>query len=51
MSDVINRTATRYLTRHKTRQVSVIEAEAKAVDVRFTPTHVHLLSLITAFTT
>jgi hypothetical protein len=26
--------ATRYITRHKTRQVTVIEAEAQKVDVR-----------------
>jgi hypothetical protein len=37
MSDIqIIDTATRYLTRHKTRQVSVIEAEAKSVDVCLT---------------
>ena len=26
--------ATRYITRHKARQVTVIEAEAKSIDVR-----------------
>jgi hypothetical protein len=31
---IIPTTATRYMTRHKQRQVLVIEAEAKEVDVR-----------------
>ena len=35
LSFTYNPLATRYLTRHKTRTVSVIEAEAKSVDVSF----------------
>jgi hypothetical protein len=41
--------ATRYVTRHKARQVMVIEAEAKSIDVNFLQTRFRMVLTFAAY--